>query len=231
MLVENVNVNGGGTGVQSVFVGKGALFDQNVYNLDGVAVTDPAGGTPGLYFDFDSFENIEVATGGSDPSLSAPGVTLNLVTRRGTNELRGSARAFYFFPSSVGSSNQLSSQGTWDYGLEAGGPIWKDRVWLWAAGAGNNIPGETVLLPDGEPFRSTNDLSQWNAKLNAQIVPANTLTLYLPSQRQDLRWGVRRPPNHPACVLEPDDASVRVQSGGLGGPFGEASSPICTSPT
>jgi hypothetical protein len=179
VLVANMNVNGSGSGTQSIFVGKGSHFDQNTYNLDGVAVTDmtATGSTP-IYFDFDSFQDIEVVTGGSDPSLSTPGVTLNLVTRRGTNELRGSGRALYFFPSSVGSADQLVSQGSWDYGLEAGGPLWKDRLWLWAAGAGNKIPGETVLLSDGEPFRSSNKLSQWNAKLNAQIVPANTLTLF-----------------------------------------------------
>jgi hypothetical protein len=177
VLVANMNVNGSATGVQSIFVGKGAHFDQNTYNLDGVGITPPGGGAP-MYFDFDSFDSIAVVTGGSDPELATPGVALNLVTRRGTNELKGSGRAFYFFPSSVGSSDQVASQGSWDYGLEAGGPLWRDRLWLWAAGAGNNIPGETVLLPDGEPFRSSNDLSQWNAKLNAQIVPANSLTLF-----------------------------------------------------
>ncbi len=35
-----------------------------------------------------------------------------------------------------------------------------------------------MLLPDGEPFRSANKLHQWNAKLEAQPVAANTLTLF-----------------------------------------------------
>ncbi|HTO89423.1 MAG TPA: TonB-dependent receptor [Thermoanaerobaculia bacterium] len=179
VLVANMNVNGSASGVQSIFVGKGSHSDQNTYNLDGVAITDMAatGSTP-IYFDFDSFEDIDIVTGGSDPSLSTPGVTLNLVTRRGTNELRGSGRGLYFFPSSVGSEDQATSQGNWEYGLEAGGPLVKDRLWLWAAGAGNNIPGATVLLPDGQPFQASNDLSQWNAKLNGQIVPSNSLTLF-----------------------------------------------------
>ncbi len=177
VLVANMNVNGSATGVQSVFVGKGAHADQNTYNLDGVAFTDVGGGAP-MYFDFDSFEDIEVVTGGSDPEIATPGVALNLVTRRGTNELRASGRAFYFFPSSVGSPDQVPSQGSWDYGLEAGGPLWKDRLWLWAAWGANNIPAETLLLPDGEPFRASNDLEQWNAKLNAELLPGNSLTLF-----------------------------------------------------
>ena len=180
VLVANMNVNGSASGVQSIFVGKGAHSDQNTYNLDGVAVTDMAatGSTP-LYFDFDSFEDIEVVTGGSDPSVATPGVSLNMVTRRGTNQLRGSGRVYYFFPSSEGSADQAAaSYGNWDYGLEAGGPVWKDHIWLWAAGAANNIKGETVFLPDGQPFRSANKVHQWNAKLDAQLVPANTLTLF-----------------------------------------------------
>ena len=179
VLVANMNVNGSASGVQSIFVGKGAHSDQNSYNLDGVAVTDMAatGSTP-LYFDFDSFEDIEVVTGGSDPSLATPGVSLNMVTRRGTNQLRGSGRMYYFFPSSEGSADQVAAYGSWDYGMEAGGPLWKDHAWLWAAGAANNIKGETVFLPDGQPFRSANKIHQWNAKLDAQLVPANTLTLF-----------------------------------------------------
>ena len=178
VLVANMNVNGSATGTQTTVVGKDAHFDQNTYNLDGVGITPPGGGSP-LFFDFDSFDSIAVVTGGSDPEIATPGVAINLVTRRGTNDLKGSGRAYYFFPSSVDSTlNQVSSHGNWDYGLEAGGPLWKDRLWLWAAGAGNNIPGDTVLLPDGEPFRPTIELSQWNAKLNAQPVPANALTLF-----------------------------------------------------
>lgn len=171
VLVASMNVNGSDTGTQSVFVGKGSHADQNTYNLDGVAINIS-------YFDFDSLGDIEVVTGGSDPALATPGVALNLVTRRGTNELKGSGRGYYFFPSSVGSSDQVPSDGGYDYGLEAGGPLWKDRLWLWGAYARNAVPGQTFFLPEGEPVRRTSHLEHWNAKLNAQPAPANSLTLF-----------------------------------------------------
>ena len=120
VLLSNVNVGGEDSGSQSAFVGKGSHSDQNTYNLDGVAITQNNGQTP-AYFDFDSLDNIEVATGGSDPSLATPGVTLNVVTKRGTNQLRGSARALY------------AEGAGWDYGAEVGGPLWKDRLWVWGA--------------------------------------------------------------------------------------------------
>src|SRR5207247_9729107 len=66
--LANVNVDGKASAVQSVFVGKGAHVDQNTYNLDGVAITDPGGSTP-LYFDFDSLQDITVVTGGSEPQV------------------------------------------------------------------------------------------------------------------------------------------------------------------
>jgi hypothetical protein len=177
VLVGNMNVNGSETGTQSTFVGKGSRADQNTYNLDGVAITDVGGGAP-MYFDFDSFEDIEVVTGGSDPEIATPGVALNLVTRRGTNELKGSGRAYYFFPSSVDSPNRVPSNGSWDYGLEAGGPLWKDHLWLWASWGANDIPAETAVLSDGEVFRGINELGQWNAKLNAEPFSGNSLTLF-----------------------------------------------------
>ena len=45
--------------------------DQNRYNLDGVAISQ--GGVSPIFFDFDSFERIEVTTGGSDLSLATAG--------------------------------------------------------------------------------------------------------------------------------------------------------------
>jgi Carboxypeptidase regulatory-like domain len=171
VLLPNMNVGGDQSGAQSSFVGKGSHPDQNIYNLDGVAVTQTVGGTP-VYFDFDSLDSIEVATGGSEPTLASPGVTLNLVTKRGTNRLLGSARVLY-------------TGGTgWDYGVEAGGPIWKDRLWLWGAGARNTVVGQTFVLGTGEPLQQKPALDHWNAKLNAQVTPSNSATLsYLNSNK------------------------------------------------
>jgi hypothetical protein len=167
VLLATMNVGGGESATQASFVGKGAHSDQNTYNLDGVAITDMAstGATP-IYFDFDSLNSISIATGGSDPSLSTPGVTINLVTKRGTNELLGSARALY------------SSSAGWDYGVEAGGPLWKDHLWLWGAAARNSYPGQTFVTDSGQPVQGKATIEDYNAKLDAQLTSANALTLF-----------------------------------------------------
>jgi hypothetical protein len=163
VLVSDVNVNGSSAGTQPEFVGKGSHQDQNNYDLDGVTIS--LGGVTPVFFDFDSFASIDVATGGSDPSLSTPGVTLNLVTRRGTNDVKGSARGLY------------ASAAGWDYGFEAGGPVWKDRLWLWGSYARTDVPGQTFFTAGtNEPVRLTPRLEYWNAKLNAQPAPATSVT-------------------------------------------------------
>ncbi len=165
VLVDRVAVGGNESSFLAPFVGKGSHADQNTFTLDGVAIGEPGGGTP-VFFDFDSLQGIEAATGGSDPLLSTPGVAVNLVTKQGTNELKGSGRFFY-------------TDGFLDYGLEAGGPIWKDRIWLWGAFARNDFRGDTLSLPPGEgTYRLVSNLTYWNAKLNAQPLAGNSLTLF-----------------------------------------------------
>jgi hypothetical protein len=163
VVLDTVLVGGETTGHQVGFVGKGSPPGQNSYNLDGVGVS--LGGVAPMLFDFDSLDMIEVATGGSSLALPSPGVTVNLVTKRGTNELRGSARALY-----TGGAGS-------DYGVETGGPLVKDRVWLWAAFARNDYVGQDFENFVGEPLHSQDHLEHWNAKLNGQPVPANSLTL------------------------------------------------------
>jgi len=161
--VDNVNVGGEPEGRQSFFTGKGSSTEQNSYVLDGVPIN--VGAFTPMFFDFDSFEGITVATGGTDLNLAAPGVTLNLVTRRGTNEFRGSARGLY------------AGGAGWEYGAEAGGPLWRDRVWIWGAFARNDFLGQEFELKSQESLQTRDAFNHLNGKLDAQPFPSNTLTL------------------------------------------------------
>src|SRR4029450_2338669 len=75
--------------------GKGAASAQNTWNVDGVTITDMSAlGSSPNYYDFDSFQEIQATTGGSDVTASTPGVQLNMVTNRRADDLHGSARYF-----------------------------------------------------------------------------------------------------------------------------------------
>jgi hypothetical protein len=191
VLLDNVNVGGSQSAFEPVFVGKGSHSDQNSWVLDGVAITDMA--SPGflpIFFDFDSLEEIHAVTGGSDLSLQTPGVTINLVTKRGTNRLQGSARFFYVSDrwQSGSEPQEAKNEGLQtdridfvrDYGLELGGPILKDRIWLWGAADQNDtsLNRTAIVLANGQTVREKPALRIWTAKLNAQISNENSLTLF-----------------------------------------------------
>ena len=96
VLTDRINVGGNESGQQSQYQGPGSGGDQAVWSVDGVVITDMSAlGSSPAYYDFDSFEEMQVTTGGSDASTSTGGVVLNMVTKRGTNEFRGSARYIF----------------------------------------------------------------------------------------------------------------------------------------
>src|SRR5437773_9445494 len=154
VLVDRINVGGSESGQQSGYVGKGATGDQSTWNVDGVYITDVGAlGSSPTYYDFDSFEEMQVTTGGTDPRIMTPGVQLNMVTKRGTNDFRGSGR-YFRTPGSYQAEAGVPSEAAAyldktnrinyvrDFGAEAGGPVWKDHLWFWYAGAENKISNQ-----------------------------------------------------------------------------------------
>ena len=95
VLVDRVNVGGNESGQQASFRAQGVSDDENDFMVDGVSITDmrSIGASP-TYYDFDQFAEMQFATGGTDVTKNSSGVSVNLVTKRGSNEFRGSAR-FY----------------------------------------------------------------------------------------------------------------------------------------
>ncbi len=197
VLMDRINVGGSETGTQARIVGPGSTPDQVVWSLDGMTITDMAalGSAPG-YFDFDSFEEIEVTTGGSDASIASGGIVLNMVTKRGTNQWRASGRYYYTNADLRSDLNiddsELGQAGAWnrfnaqtdftqgnridflrDWGIEGGGPAIQDRLWLWGSYASPVIRKLT-----NEDFVDEELGTAWNFKLNATPVQGNTLTAF-----------------------------------------------------
>jgi hypothetical protein len=195
--LDNVNVAGNAS-ARATGPGLTSKGSGNVaYEIDGATITDNTYGNPlarqnggaSVYFDFSTLEDVQAATGGSILEQQASGVTINVVTRRGTNQLKGSARYLYASanwqsdntPAQVADAG-LQSESTRfirEYGAELGGPILKDRVWLWAAGSRQDISLSPPTFTPGElPYPETTVLEPWSAKLNAQISIANAASLY-----------------------------------------------------
>lgn len=230
VLVDRVNVAGNQSASQADFVGKGTY--QSTYIYDGVNVTDQgANGFSSMYFDFDAFQELQIATGGSDLTLNSAGVTLNVVTKRGSNAFKGSGRWFYA-PHQIQSDNtpaEIAAQGpdfvsdktrfVREYGAEVGGPIIKDRLWFWAAASRQdiNLDHTGELSATGTPLQSNSTLENWNGKLNVQVTSSNAAT-FLYNRNDKLVDGrgasVNRPQETtyrqrgPGTILKAEDSHV-----------------------
>jgi len=186
VIVDRVNVGGNESGQQSGFVGKGALATDTMWNLDGVVITDTtSGGASSSYYDFDAFDEVAISTGGNDLKVQTGGLGINFVTRRGTNQFKGSAK-FTFDNDSMESSNLPSSlngdprlQGAskanhtdqiLDYGFDIGGPLLKDKLWFWASYGKNDI--EIIRLTqthDETILKNTNAKVNWSATKKDEV--------------------------------------------------------------
>ncbi len=197
IFTDRLDVGGSAAGTQAGVISGGAATEQTVFYLDGIEITDvESPGRSPFYFDFGALEEIRVVTGSSDPRFGSPGVHVNLVTGRGTDELLGSARMFLsddWFqtdpivpavdPDDGVSSNPreyLEGAGgvgeITEYGLEAGGPLLDERLWGWGAWSEREI--ETFSLqPAGyeNPFRTRTELDNVAVRLNGSITSHNNI--------------------------------------------------------
>jgi outer membrane receptor protein involved in Fe transport len=120
----------------------GSTSLENQYIVDGVNTTGLTFGTVGSPIINDFIEEIEVITGGYNAEFGrATGGIVNVVTKSGSNELKGSVFSTYrpgFLTATAertpinSSSIDTRSDNAYeiDFGFEVGGPIIKDRVWF-----------------------------------------------------------------------------------------------------
>jgi hypothetical protein len=187
VLVDRENIGGSESGQQDYYTAKGEPGSgQSSWSIDGVVVTDPAAiGSSVSYYDFDAFQEMNVTIGGNDVTVQTGGVALNMVTRRGGNNVSIGGRVYVtdqkFQADNLtpefkaeGITRTTKIQGIKDYGVNVGGPIWKDHIWLWGSYGVQDI--KTVNL------YGNNDntlLTNYVAKLNIQVVPQNRFEAFI----------------------------------------------------
>ncbi len=190
MQVDRMNVGGSEGGQQSGFTANGSNTNDAMWNYDGAEITDMAAlGASPMYYDFDAFEEISISTGGNDPSVATGGVRINFVTKRGGNNWRGSAR-YYLTDSSLQSDTVADRDGNLtgafasnelfpgyignaidnikDWGGELGGPVVRDRFFVWAAYGKQDIKQFVGASPDNTQL--TNIHAKGNLHLGDKLV-------------------------------------------------------------
>jgi len=145
ITMDRVNVGGNQSGQQSGYISRGNSSGNNKWSVDGVDITDmSATGASPIYYDFDMLQEMQVTTGGADVTQQTGGVGINLVTRSGTDNFRGSGRVYVtdqqFQDDNItdalreqGAGSGAPIQNIKDYGFDVGGPIKKGRAWYWGS--------------------------------------------------------------------------------------------------
>ena len=181
VVVDRVNVGGNESDQQSNFLGVGSGTRDNTFAVDGVILTDMnAVGGSATYFDFGAFEEVQFTVSSADVTVQTSGVTVNQVTKRGTNEWRGSGRFLrsdgnYQAKPSLPNGNRIDKVD--EYGADVGGPLWKDHLWLWGAYGRSNI-GNLVPSGDGGSQLDKTELKDTNVKMNFQTGPQDSGVLH-----------------------------------------------------
>ncbi len=178
-----------GDGLGVSFSGSSSL--ENQYYVDGVNTTGLTFGTVGSPVINDFIEEIEVITGGYNAEYGrATGGVVNVVTKSGSNEFKGSVFGYYQpgqftaqverTPTNAGSIDATSNL-AYDasFGFDLGGPIVKDKLWFYVGFAptfsASDIVRETKRRTDCRTVNPDGSLSECKAELPAFGGYADTL--------------------------------------------------------
>ncbi|MGD8328860.1 MAG: TonB-dependent receptor [Acidobacteriota bacterium] len=125
----------------------GGTTASNAFQVDGVTVTDPSGGSQFPFYSPDWFEVIDQTTSGASADQGkATGSIFNVVTKSGGNDYKGEAN-FYFQNNSFigynganiestqadfGPENAAKINHRYDFSFNIGGPVIRDKLWFFA---------------------------------------------------------------------------------------------------
>ena len=191
LTTDRIDVGGSESGLQAGFVVRGTPHGQNTQALNGVNVTDPAStGFSDFYYDYDTFQEVQVSTGAHPIEVGPPGVYVNMVTKTGTNALMGKV-AFYYQNDSLQSDNvdqELLDKGITkvgfdylsDFTAQAGGPLVKDKLHFFGAYRDWRVHRFVAGFVDdaGNPVVEPTDMYSVLANATYQINPSNRVTAF-----------------------------------------------------
>ncbi|MBI4701785.1 MAG: TonB-dependent receptor plug domain-containing protein [Deltaproteobacteria bacterium] len=118
----------------------GTTSPENNYVIDGVSVNDPAFGVLGTPLSIEFVEEVNVISGGYMPEYGrATGGVLDVVTKQGSNDFRGSVFTYLTPGALEGPREKVRTNGQTigyetslisinDFGFDLGGPILKDKL-------------------------------------------------------------------------------------------------------
>jgi hypothetical protein len=176
--MNDFDVGGNQSFQQAIMQVHGSMPGEQVYSFNGLRLNWPGstGGYTGYYIDDDSLQELQVITDSAPAEVSAGGVYMNLVTKSGSNQIHGTTAAYYTTaalrkdvsePIYNGSPKKAGSPMTMllDLGANAGGPIIKDRWWIFGGYRRYDVR-ESILAIDQPPSEGGGPISDTNHQSN-----------------------------------------------------------------
>lgn len=153
----------------------------NVYYLDGIDVTDPVSGTFGANFNSEIIQEQQVLVGGIPAEYAGgSGLISRVITKSGSNEWHGSLNYYFQNDSLVAEDEHNTSGGfsTYDTAFTLGGPIIRDRLWIFGSYQSKNREDEVLDGTSGALLRTVEQDSEYAfAKATWQVTNDDRLSV------------------------------------------------------
>ncbi len=140
---EFTAVAGLAPGANTSYYGDGVNFaggtgTENTWFVDGINVTNPITGAPGMRLPVHLLQQVEIRSGVFDASLGQGlGTVINAVTPSGGNSFRMAGYGFFsgdaLAAEAAAGQGQVTGFRDFEAGVSIGGPVSRDRLWFFAA--------------------------------------------------------------------------------------------------
>src|SRR5438309_7889279 len=182
------DVAGNNSYQQSTMQIHGSTPGEQIYSFNGLDLNWPGanGGYTQFYTNHDSFDEFQVVADNAPASVPIGGVYMNMVTKSGSNQLHGQAAAYYLTAATQAGVQQPVFQGspvstgspfnmTRDTSASLGGPIMRDRWWLFGSYRRYDLNQRILAVTNqaGVPVVDINHQTNTDLRSDWQINPKN----------------------------------------------------------
>jgi hypothetical protein len=186
------DVAGNNSYQQSAMQVHGSTQAEQVYSYNGLDLNWPgsSGGYTQFYTNHDSFDEFQVVADNAPASVPIGGIYMNMVTKSVSNELHGQAAVYYLTAATQAGvkqplfQNSLVPTGspfdmTRDTSASLGGPIMKDKWWLFGSYRRYDLRQEILAVANqaGVPVVDVNHQTNTDLRSDWQINAKNKFSL------------------------------------------------------
>src|SRR6266480_3338225 len=182
------DVAGNNSYQQSAMQVHGSTQAEQIYSYNGLDLNWPgaSGGYTQFYTNHDSFDEFQVVADNAPASVPIGGIYMNMVTKSGSNQLHGQAALYYLTAATQAGVKQPLFQGspvstgspfnmTRDTSASLGGPIMRDRWWLFGSYRRYDLNQRILAVTNqaGVPVVDINHQTNTDLRSDWQINPKN----------------------------------------------------------